>query len=635
MRKFTVKKFFALLLIPIVLFLAIYYPAPAVRADSLLDDLVYYGLTVSGYMRMTYTDGGGGGHDFGQGVSKGNYYTKDIFDNLRAAVKYAYDNHHIDVSSGGDISFDQRATNDFYNVIVTSGLGGSDAILLNINQNYRDPQTDSHNDSTSNNYFTAVKNTYTNPLYMSFTGYISSSAGERNDCIVNSLFAFDMSNVAFAVVNGKQIDFYGSDYNPITVDVTYTNYIYNTSEELPRKYKPPTTTTSSSTYVQMEFNTMRGNTTGYLYPTFGTLSLNSIQNVSGLTVYDTYSRRSVTMNYYFSCPGGLVVGSTFNDAMNAYIYTREPAYICPNITNVFPTISADQYNTTNFEDSYNTYVTNVNNNYNNLNNPDFDINDFQQIANDQNQILLNAINTGVENITGVIQNTNQKLDTIIGLLMHIRDMIKDFEPGSGTSGGGSFTAEEIEQLLTDLEYIKNNVLTTSAFDSVMNDVQDTIDDISQTTDDNYDELVSINNKLVDIYNAIIGQGGTTQNNYYYGDNYYINNYHNNSNNMDDFIDDAQDSFDDSVIDAMKGVVPFVFIIMAGSLFEKLAMNPEAPHFDIPFKIDSFGIDESIEIDLANYGAIHDVLDLGWCMLLIAALMVVTFKALYLVASTFF
>lgn len=575
--------------------------------SGLTDALVYYGLVQSGHMTID----GGGGHKFGKAVTEDNNST--LFDRLRTIISNALDNNDITVNNNKYV-FNQTVTQNFYNEINGgTGVGGYQAILFDGNPTFNDFTVNGY---TNGSFYNAVQSAYGNYqkyFVMAAQGYNSYYSNTRCTTVV----IFDLSDVAYIYGSGSMM--YGT-YNFMNSNLTSQSVPY--------------------TIITQVCNT--GTIQGVSVSTGS--RVNTAISVGGTTLYDMYQyshfpnsasayydRYTQNAGMYYDTNYPVIVGSSEAQARQAYLFSSNPTYITPKTYNIFPDLDQSTYNETNFKDCYNTYVNNVNNTYNenHVNDPDFNVQDFRDIANDQIRLISQSIAQGVGDITQVIETQTEKLNRIIDLLEEIKEILQD-----DSGGGGSLTAEEITQLLSDLAYIKNNVLTTSAFNSVMDDVQTALNAIQSVTSDNYNQLEDINDMLIDIYHAIVGQN-TTTNNYYYGDNYYINNYHNNNNNMDDFIDDAQDSFDDSVIDAMKGVVPFVFIIMAGSLFEKLATDPEAPHFEIPFKIDSFGIDESIEIDLSNYGAIHDILDLGWCILLIAALMVVTFKALYLVASTFF
>lgn len=608
MERMTFKRFYVLVLIPVLL-LGLYSPLPEVRADSLIDDLVYYGLTVSGYMGLQYGGSGGGEHDFGVGLNP-NYGTsanKTLFQNLRDAVQYAYDNHHINVNTAGDISFDSTATSNFYNTLTGGGLGGYSAKYFSgSNPNFSIP-TNVTTQFLSN--VNTVLHAYTDSLIQ--VGYTPYYNGVM-------LVAYDISNIVGLYCSGGYYGFLtASGGNPTQVPYTYIGCTTDGYNDSPAVYSGTTYWTISGARNIVNH-----------YPDWTTIPPEQYNSFPGPVKLKNYPTGYIS----FKSTKPLILGLNAGQCYGGYQFMQSPTYVCPNVVSEFPTISADQYNTNNYENVYNTYVTNVNNNYQTLNNTSFDFNSFNQIAQDQNNLLLNAIDQGVDNIVSVIQTQSQKLDTIIGLLMHIRDMLKELPSGVGSSSGSAVSVD-LSGLISRLDTLIANNVTSDDFDDTMSDLQDALDSISSSASSNNTQLIAINNKLIDLYAALIGSQNSprhnpndpSSDNFYYGDNYWIDHYYLKT-IPDNFMDYAIDNIDD-LFDLLDDCVPFCFIWAGVNLISAFATQPEAPCFTIPFTIDSFGIDEEITIDFSDFALLHTILTDGLSILFLIGMWFLFFRIL--------
>lgn len=88
--------------------------------------------------------------------------------------------------------------------------------------------------------------------------------------------------------------------------------------------------------------------------------------------------------------------------------------------------------------------------------------------------------------------------------------------------------------------------------------------------------------------------------------------------VDDLVDSLFGVFD-SCLELIKTRFPFSIPWDIVAIIAVLSAEPEAPVFDIPLKLERYGIDTSIKIDFSNFSVLSDIsrsfLTLIWCMYL--------------------
>lgn len=620
------KRFCALSLALFVLFCSVLcVPFPSVRADGVIDDLVYYALTVSGYMGVQYNSGGGS-HSFGHGITAttptvGGDTSKTMLENLRDAFQYAYDNHNISVDASGNYTFDSTITNNFYNIIQGSGIGGYNAMYFGQTVGFDDFTSVSTVNPQYINNVNTVKNAYSNALYTSFSAYES---GEY----FYSFTAYDLTDVAFISQESRNIFFYdssGAIKNVPYMQAGFSAY-YNSissgqsavlsggSDRIVRTWGYSSTANPSTSSIGTFYFSW---TSSYDYPALSSPLTGKVGRNTG----NAYGSASL----YFYSPDPVIYSATSSDGYNAYLYTLNPSSIVVNNYNVLPSVPGQTVQDTNFRETYAQYVNNVNNTYNTDNqswNPEI----FRTIAKDQSNLIINAINQGVGDITGAIESLEDKVQRILNVLNEIRGILAN--GGSSGGSGGGLSDSQYQAIIGKLDSIINGQFSSADLDPVLSELSS----IDTGVGLNRDQLLLINNKLVQIYNALVTGDNSPNNpqsdNYTYGDNYYINNETDINNDLDILGDNLEvDTRFLEMPDLLRDVVPFCFVLAAGTLINKLAADPEPPVFEIPFSIPAFGIDETIVIDFSDFEELHTILTAGFSILFVVGCMYLEFKLL--------
>lgn len=454
--KWNLKRTLALILCLICVLFALYKPVP-IRAEGIIDQMVYYALTVSGYMKKNLlidgVNGGGGGHQYGKPIGENDKNTQGsyILSTLRDAFQYAYDNHHINVDNSGNVTFDSTITQNFYDIVNGgSGLGGYDAKVLNGNPDFTDYANTAYANAA---YVSTLPNAYS-----AYSEYLAISC--LTDYNYPTFWIYDLSEVAYMAVSYQkpyaQLKFYNS--NGENISVKY-RMVMSRGDNAPYINDDRTTNVTS-------LDIYNGNQWVMCYPRqLGDYSWDGFKdayfNYFPSIPVDIVYQANGPYCYYTNRP--IVVGKTPNDAFQAWrYYENGSGYVNVNNYTVLPSVSNQQITNNNFQQTYNKYCDNVNTIYNTTYNDEeeFDLTAFTQIMNDQNVVIMNAINQGVTDITGTIQTTNDKLDIIIGLLEILQN--------SMNGGGASSDTQSAVYLQQILQYINSNPWNTSPPNIVIN-----------------------------------------------------------------------------------------------------------------------------------------------------------------------
>lgn len=318
----------------------------------------------------------------------------------------------------------------------------------------------------------------------------------------------------------------------------------------------------------------------------------------------TYANSSSSFFNYFPFYGqngktifwsdkSIIVAKSVQDGLNSLDQNSGLFVTNYNINKV----SENVINNSNWDQIYNSYVTNVSNSYN----PDtMDIDQLRQIMKTYTDNIINAVNSGLDDIQDMVSYTNEWLSKIYSLLQDIRNKLDSL-------GGGGGSVNDYTDALTRIEnYLSQIVDNTSSLENMAVYLSDLLD--------NSDTMITY---LRQIANNTNGGGG--------------------GNGIPDVWKTLPDMPDQDILDtisdlellqlALKNVVPFCFISVIGEFFAIFAVSPQAPYFEIPISLHNslVNIDESIIIDLSFFDPIQPIIIVFWYAVFVVCLAYLTFK----------
>lgn len=432
--------------------------------------------------------------------------------------------------------------------------------------------------------------------YLCYGGYSNVRYGGQVICQYN---IFDLSQVAYLVINNTEIDFYNAAGTLLNVNYTYGRENYFTNSGFSGSVGV-TTESKSYFYIDSASNSETNAAVGDYASKhdYSTNPLNSfIYNLFPF-IYTDGSGSVIWSNK------SIIIANSVASA-NAY-YKKQSGIYVANTYNTLPSISKTVIENNDWSNIYNNYVTNVNNYkdiYFDSETGTYNNEELLKYMKEYNSSITSAIESGIEDVESLVLDTNGWLKKINDRLAKIQSFLE-----SG-SGGGSSSAE----ILDAIKRVENN--------------------LSQSID----EMGKIYVLLGKVYDALLaldsGGGGSGLDGIVVsGGSISIDNYVNPTVNLPDLLSDLLQMPDTSVLDniskvsvftdTLNGVVPFCFVSLVIGLVEWLGVEPETPQFTIPVKLQNstIDIDESIDIDFSVFSPFHSfwvtILDLSFIITLI-------------------